>query len=253
VLDRRARDAAFFEEVAKGRDGSRGELGHQRVVRPPEQGRQDDRKTPISAKQLGGIVDLIGGRHHLRQDRQGSLRDRLHGRRRSRDIVEKRGMKQVTDTGAIEKVVDEIIAANPDKVEQAKAKPTLLGWFVGQVMKASGGKANPQRGERHLEEKARHLKKRPGVSRPFCFMAVMHLPIPSPGGFVRSLSRVRSTGLCAKRVLRGIESPMSKITFYAHSRSGPSYRVGLALALMQSRSRLNWSICRVAAPVRRNT
>jgi aspartyl-tRNA(Asn)/glutamyl-tRNA(Gln) amidotransferase subunit B len=60
------------------------------------------------------------------------------------DIVEARGMKQVTDTGAIEKAVDEIIAANPDKVEQVKAKPTMLGWFVGQVMKASGGKANPQ-------------------------------------------------------------------------------------------------------------
>jgi aspartyl-tRNA(Asn)/glutamyl-tRNA(Gln) amidotransferase subunit B len=58
--------------------------------------------------------------------------------------VEKRGMKQVTDTGAIEKAIDEVIAANPDKVEQAKAKPTLLGWFVGQVMKQTGGKANPQ-------------------------------------------------------------------------------------------------------------
>ena len=50
----------------------------------------------------------------------------------------------MTDSGAIEKVVAEIVAANPDKAEQAKAKPTLLGWFVGQVMKASGGKANPQ-------------------------------------------------------------------------------------------------------------
>ncbi|HMN39139.1 MAG TPA: Asp-tRNA(Asn)/Glu-tRNA(Gln) amidotransferase subunit GatB [Hyphomicrobium sp.] len=58
-------------------------------------------------------------------------------------IVEERGMRQVTDTGAIEKAVDEIIAANPDKAEQAKAKPNLLGWFVGQVMKATGGKANP--------------------------------------------------------------------------------------------------------------
>jgi aspartyl-tRNA(Asn)/glutamyl-tRNA(Gln) amidotransferase subunit B len=46
--------------------------------------------------------------------------------------------------GAIEKVVDDIIAANPDKVEQAKAKPQLVGWFVGQVMKSSDGKANPQ-------------------------------------------------------------------------------------------------------------
>ena len=53
-------------------------------------------------------------------------------------------MKQVTDTGSIEKAVDEIIGAKPDKVEQVKAKPTMLGWFVGQAMKASGGKANPQ-------------------------------------------------------------------------------------------------------------
>ena len=59
-------------------------------------------------------------------------------------IVEARGLKQVTDTGAIAKAVDDIIAANPDKVEQVKAKPSMLGWFVGQVMKQSGGKANPQ-------------------------------------------------------------------------------------------------------------
>ena len=61
-----------------------------------------------------------------------------------RALVESRGMKQVTDTGAIEAAVDAVIAANPDKVEQAKAKPTLAGWFVGQVMKATGGKVNPQ-------------------------------------------------------------------------------------------------------------
>jgi aspartyl-tRNA(Asn)/glutamyl-tRNA(Gln) amidotransferase subunit B len=60
------------------------------------------------------------------------------------DIVEKRGLKQVTDTGAIEKAVDAIIAANPDKVADAKANPKAIGWFVGQVMKATGGKANPQ-------------------------------------------------------------------------------------------------------------
>jgi aspartyl-tRNA(Asn)/glutamyl-tRNA(Gln) amidotransferase subunit B len=60
------------------------------------------------------------------------------------DIVSKEGLKQVTDTGAIERAVDEIVAANPDKAEQAKAKPALLGWFVGQVMKATAGKANPQ-------------------------------------------------------------------------------------------------------------
>ncbi len=99
--------------------------------------------SPMSAAQLGGIVDLIGS---------GAISGKL-----AKDlfeivwseggdpaaIVEARGMRQVTDTGAIEKAVDEIIAANPEKVEQAKAKPTLLGWFVGQVMKSSGGKANP--------------------------------------------------------------------------------------------------------------
>ena len=52
-------------------------------------------------------------------------------------------MKQVTDTGAIEKAVDGVIAKNPDKVAEVKAKPNLLGWFVGQVMKETGGKANP--------------------------------------------------------------------------------------------------------------
>ena len=59
-------------------------------------------------------------------------------------IVEDEGLKQVTDTGAIEAAVDEIIAANPDQVAKAKENPKLAGWFVGQVMKAMGGKANPK-------------------------------------------------------------------------------------------------------------
>ncbi|MEJ1970790.1 MAG: hypothetical protein WDN03_19495 [Rhizomicrobium sp.] len=56
---------------------------------------------------------------------------------------ELRGLKQVTDTTAIEAAVDAVIAANPGKVEEVKAKPKLAGWFVGQVMKATGGKASP--------------------------------------------------------------------------------------------------------------
>jgi aspartyl-tRNA(Asn)/glutamyl-tRNA(Gln) amidotransferase subunit B len=100
--------------------------------------------SPMGASQLGGIIDLI-----VKGDISGKMAKDLfeiiwtEGGDPA-EIAEKRGMKQVTDTGAIEKVVDEIIAANPDKVEQAKQKPTMLGWFVGQVMKASGGKANPQ-------------------------------------------------------------------------------------------------------------
>jgi aspartyl-tRNA(Asn)/glutamyl-tRNA(Gln) amidotransferase subunit B len=100
--------------------------------------------SPVSAVQLGGIVDLIG---------EGTISGKIakdlfeivwQEGGDPRTIVETRGMKQVTDVSAIEKVVDEIISANPDKVAQAKAKPQALGWFVGQVMKSSGGKANPQ-------------------------------------------------------------------------------------------------------------
>jgi aspartyl-tRNA(Asn)/glutamyl-tRNA(Gln) amidotransferase subunit B len=68
-------------------------------------------------------------------------------------LVEEHGLKQVTDTGAIEKVVDEVIASNPKQVEQVKAKPQTLGWFVGQVMKKTGGKANPQAVNQLLREK----------------------------------------------------------------------------------------------------
>jgi len=61
-----------------------------------------------------------------------------------RGYVAENNLTQVTDPGAIEKVVDDIIAANPDKVAQAKAKPAAIQWFVGQVMKSSGGKADPK-------------------------------------------------------------------------------------------------------------
>jgi aspartyl-tRNA(Asn)/glutamyl-tRNA(Gln) amidotransferase subunit B len=97
----------------------------------------------VTAKQIAGIVNLIAS-----GDISGKIAKDLfeivwtEGGDPA-EIVEARGLKQVTDTGAIEKAIDEIIAANPDKVEQVKAKPTMLGWFVGQVMKSTGGKANP--------------------------------------------------------------------------------------------------------------
>ncbi len=103
-------------------------------------------ETHLQPRQVAGIVDLIaagtisskGGKDLL----QILIAEEPEGE--PAEIVERRGMKQVTDLGAIEAVIDEIIGANPDKVEQVKAKPTMLGWFVGQAMKASGGKANPQ-------------------------------------------------------------------------------------------------------------
>ena len=105
---------------------------------------QDIASSPVKANQIAAIVDLIG---------QGVISGKIAkdlfeivwtegGDPRA--LVEARGMKQLPDMGASEKVVDEIMAANPDKVAQAQAKPALMGWFVGQVMKSSGGKANPQ-------------------------------------------------------------------------------------------------------------
>jgi aspartyl-tRNA(Asn)/glutamyl-tRNA(Gln) amidotransferase subunit B len=145
VLVAERESANYFEAVAMGRDGK---LAANWVInelfgRLNKEGLSIE-ASPVSSKQLGSIVDLIAS---------GTISGKI-----GKDlfeivwteggdpaaIVDKRGMKQVTDTGAIEKAVDEIIAANPDKVEQAKAKPSMLGWFVGQVMKASGGKANPQ-------------------------------------------------------------------------------------------------------------
>jgi aspartyl-tRNA(Asn)/glutamyl-tRNA(Gln) amidotransferase subunit B len=100
--------------------------------------------SPVSAAQIGGIVDLIASNVISGKLAKDLFEIVWTEGGDPAQIVEARGMKQVTDTGAIEKAVDEIIAANPDKVAQAQAKPTMLGWFVGQVIKASGGKANPQ-------------------------------------------------------------------------------------------------------------
>jgi aspartyl-tRNA(Asn)/glutamyl-tRNA(Gln) amidotransferase subunit B len=100
--------------------------------------------SPMSAPQLSSIVDLIGEEVISGKIAKDLFEIVWTEGGDPRAVVEARGMKQVTDLGAIEKVVDDIIAANPDKVAQAKAKPTMVGWFVGQVMKSSGGKANPQ-------------------------------------------------------------------------------------------------------------
>ncbi len=145
VLVAEREQADYFEAVAKGRDGKAAAnwVINELFGRLNKEGK-DVTTSPVSAAQLGGLVDLIG---------EGVISGRIakdlfeilwSEGGDPRAIVEARGMKQVTDTGAIEKAVDELIAANPDKVEQVKAKPTMLGWFVGQAMKASGGKANPQ-------------------------------------------------------------------------------------------------------------
>jgi aspartyl-tRNA(Asn)/glutamyl-tRNA(Gln) amidotransferase subunit B len=143
VMERASAD--YFETAAEGRDAKlvANWVINELFGRLNKEG-LDVQSSPVSAEALGKIVDLIS---------KGTISGKI-----AKDlfeivwteggdpeaIVEARGLRQVTDTSAIEAAIDAVIAANPDKVAQAQAKPTMLGWFVGQVMKATGGKANPQ-------------------------------------------------------------------------------------------------------------
>ncbi|MXU65449.1 Asp-tRNA(Asn)/Glu-tRNA(Gln) amidotransferase subunit GatB [Oceanomicrobium pacificus] len=145
VLCARRAHADFYEEVASGRDGKQAAnwVINELFGRLNKQGLEIE-ETPVSAAQLGTIIDLIG-----KGDISGKIAKDLFEIVWSEggdpaEIVEARGMKQVTDTGAIDAAVAQVIADNPDKAEQAREKPSMAGWFVGQVMKATGGKANPK-------------------------------------------------------------------------------------------------------------
>ncbi len=145
VLTAERETADFFEAVARGRDAKAAAnwVINELAGRLNKEG-GDIASSPVSAAQLGAILDLIAA-----GTISGKIAKELfeivwteggdpHA------LVKARGLEQVTDLSAIEKLVDEIVAANPDKVAQVAAKPAALGWFVGQVMKASSGKANPQ-------------------------------------------------------------------------------------------------------------
>jgi len=145
VLVAERETAEFFEAVAKGRDGKAAAnwVINELFGRLNKEGK-DIASSPVSAGQLGAVLDLI---------RDGTISGKIAkdlfeivwaegGDPRA--IVEQRGLKQVTDTAAIEKVVDDIVTKNPDKVADAKSNPKAIGWFVGQVMKSSGGRASPQ-------------------------------------------------------------------------------------------------------------
>ena len=145
VLTAERASAAYFEDVARGRDGKMAAnwVINELFGRLNKEGKTIE-STPVSAPQLGGIVDLIQAGTISGKIAKDVFEIVWTEGGSPAEIVESRGMEQVTDTGAIARAVADIIAANPDKVAQVKAKPSMLGWFVGQVMKATGGKANPQ-------------------------------------------------------------------------------------------------------------
>jgi aspartyl-tRNA(Asn)/glutamyl-tRNA(Gln) amidotransferase subunit B len=145
VLVAERETAAYFEALAKGRDAKAAAnwVINELFGRLNREGK-DVAHSPVSQTQLGAILDLIA---------EGSISGKIAKEvfeivwsegGDPRAIVEARGLRQLTDLSAIEKLVDDVVAKNPDKVADAKTNPKAIGWFVGQVMKTSGGKANPQ-------------------------------------------------------------------------------------------------------------
>ena len=145
VLTAEVVTAAYFEVAAAGRDGKL--VANWIVNELFGRLKKDDKEisaSPVTAVQIGQIVDLIRN-----GDISGKIAKDLFEIVYTQggdpdEIVEARGMRQVTDMGTIEAEVDRIIAENPAQVEKARVNPKLAGWFVGQVMKATGGKANPK-------------------------------------------------------------------------------------------------------------
>jgi len=154
VLTAEAESAAYFEAAAQGRDGKMvaNWVINELFGRLKKEG-HDITDSPVSPDQLGGIVDLIASDAISGKIAKDVFEIVYTTGGDPAQIVEERGMKQVTDTGAIEAAVDQIIADNPAQVEKAKANPKLAGWFVGQVMKATGGKANPKAVNQIVQQK----------------------------------------------------------------------------------------------------
>ncbi len=136
--------ADYFEAAAKGRDAKlvanwvTNELSARLAAND-----LDFDQSPVPAAHVAELVELIETNVISSKIAKEVFDHVWNGEGSPAEVVEKHGLKQVTDTGAIEKAVDEIIAANPDKAAAVAEKPQAIGWFVGQVMKATGGKANP--------------------------------------------------------------------------------------------------------------
>ncbi len=137
--------ADYFEAVAKGRDAKlAANWTLNELLAALKKAEKTIDESPVSAAQLGGLIDLIADNTISGKIAKDVFAQMLETGKDAATIVEEKGLKQVTDTGAIEAVVDAIIAANPDNVAAYKSgKDKLFGFFVGQVMKETQGKANP--------------------------------------------------------------------------------------------------------------
>ncbi|MHA1547613.1 MAG: Asp-tRNA(Asn)/Glu-tRNA(Gln) amidotransferase subunit GatB [Alphaproteobacteria bacterium] len=145
VLVAEKETADYFEKLAKGRDPR---IAANTVIN--QLGGQLNRagldisQIPISVGDTGAILDLVANATISGKMAKELFEIVWEEGGDPAAVAEQRGMKQLTDTGAIDQLVEDVIAANPDKAAAAKDKPAMIGWFVGQIMKASHGKANPQ-------------------------------------------------------------------------------------------------------------
>ncbi len=136
--------ADFYEAAAKGRDAKlvANWVTNDLAAKLTAAG-QDIADSPISPAAIAELVALIEDGTISSKIAKDVFERMWAGEGAAGEIVEKQGLKQVSDTGALEKIIDDLIAANPGQAAQVKEKPQAIGWFVGQVMKATGGKANP--------------------------------------------------------------------------------------------------------------
>ena len=155
VLVAEKENAAYFEAVAKGRDPKLAAnwvttnlFGALKKIGKPIS------ESPVSAEDLGKLLDLISNDTISGRIAKDVFEEMVENGGDPEKIVEEKGLKQITDTGAIEGIVDDIIANNPDQVAQFKGgNEKIIGWFVGQVMKMSQGKANPGMVNKLLKDK----------------------------------------------------------------------------------------------------
>ncbi len=161
VLTASRDQAEYFETVVKAADGE-AKLSANWVMGELSallnKSNTDITQSPVSAEKLGGMVKRIKDNTISSNIAKQVFEAMCNGEGSADEIIKNKGLKQVTDTGAIEKLVDDVIAANPDQVKQYQEAPPekqgkLIGFFVGQIMKQSKGKANPQQVNQMLQEK----------------------------------------------------------------------------------------------------
>ena len=145
VLVGEKESADFFEAVAKGRDAKlASNWVSSELFGLLNKAGKSITDSPVSAESLGGLIDLISDNTISGRIAKDVFAEMFETGKAAKDIVESKGLRQVTDTGAIDAAIDDIMAKNADKVAEYRGgKDKLLGFFVGQVMKATGGKANP--------------------------------------------------------------------------------------------------------------